>query len=159
MLGELRGALENCQTNIDEGRFERLPELRDKCNECYNKLKNYVENVVRESVVRDCPDILAQYMRAMLLAGIAVRDLSYIMGEYKSTMNYSNRLLDDSKKLKDSVYDVVDSIQALFWRQDVHLDLAIEAKESYERLASHVLLLKELPAEEIKKIQTSQIKS
>lgn len=159
-IGKLSGLIKSCQIDINEGRNSRFPDYRKEFIVLYEELKSFVFSMTNNSqFLRKQHAVFIQYARAMFLAGVAARDLSYRMGEIGTTLKLSEDIGNDSQCLNKTVLEAVDNVPALFWRQEEHLDIAIEIRESRDRLLSHIDLLKVLPKELLNPILDHQVVS
>ncbi|WP_153145310.1 hypothetical protein [Dechloromonas sp. H13] len=158
LIGKLNGTIHACQVDLSEQRNDRLPVYRQAFIEAYNVMKSFVFAMARKAdEFRTHEQVFVEYSRAMFLAGLAARDVSYRMGEEASAIEFSERLSRDAQELKSLVYGIVDTVPALLWRRDEHVDVAIEIRESQERLQSHVDMLKALPGDELQGLLTRQV--
>jgi hypothetical protein len=158
LIGKLIGTIRGCQMDILEQRNHRLVDHRQTLIEEYHQLKTFVFAMARSKAeLKTHVDVFSQYLRAMLLAGIAARDVIYRMGEYESAIAFSNELAKDGKELSDLVIGIIKLPASQFWVREPHFDVAIDVRESSDRLASHVMLLEKLPKKELQKLLCNQL--
>ena len=158
LIGKVNGLIHACSIDILEGRTHRFESYRQSFLENYHVLHQICNLMSKSSEnLKNHFEILKNYMQAMLLTGIAARDLCYRIGENSTALFISEKISKDIENLEATMYENINSIPALIWRNDDHIDLVLEARESKERLKSHVCMLENLPHNNLQQILVNQI--
>ena len=150
LLGELKGLLYTCALEIREGRTENLIHYRRKFIEKYHSIQRVVEGILfNDELLKDCADVFHEYLLAMILAGIAARDVSIYANEHDSSRAFSTELCSEIAKIEKRLTEKIRSPSALFWQREIHLDIVKSVRESRDRVLGHHAALNEIPREKI----------
>lgn len=150
LLGELKGLLQACALEISEGRTENLIHYRRKFIEKYHSIQRVVEGILsKDELLKDCADVFHEYLMAMILAGIAARDVSIYANEQDSSRVFSAELCAEITKLEKKLTEKIKSPSSLFWQREIHLDIINSVRESRDRVLGHNAALIEIPLEKI----------
>ena len=157
-FGDLLGALQSCHMEISENKTERFSHYR----QCFLSAYHHAHSLLKKSlndtnILKKHEDVLQQYYQAMVLAGIAARDISYRMGKSQSAREIAVEMAKSSEDIFSMIKGILNSPSSLFWQQPKHLEFAHQIKESTARLKSHEEMLRLLPMEEINKIIERQV--
>jgi hypothetical protein len=148
LLGKLSGTLHACHLDIRGGHPERTVFHRAALIECYEQISYIVREAVFDSrLLRHHAPLVERYFQAACLAGVAARDLCYRLNDTEGAAHLAARVSSDALSLFSQLRSTLTAPSALFWREPAHVTLALTAKESHARLASHQEMLRFLPAE------------
>ena len=151
LIGHLRGTLHACHLDIQEGRRERLVEYRRSLLESYYIFKEIVDGIAgNPELVRESIEIFNKYSQFMFLAGVAARDVTYRMGKKNSARDLADEFAEHAIGLERSLRMTLSQPSALFWRNDQHISVALEIRESTARLSSQAESLRLLSNKEVR---------
>lgn len=151
LLGELKGQLQACVLEIGEGRSENLITYRRKFIEKFHSIQRVVEGILsNDDLMKDSVEVFHEYLLAMILVGIAARDVSIYANEHDSSKKFSMELCDEITKIEKRLTDKIKSPSALFWQREIHLDILKSVRESRDRVLGHNVVLVEFPIDNIR---------
>lgn len=158
MFGRLLGALHSCHLDIAAGNEQKLADYRHTFLEAYHLFRSVVEEVLGNAeLLRRFEPVLRRYMQAMFLAGIAARDVSYRLDDAQGAQQLALEIAREASALAETAQKRLSAPSALFWRNNEHVTLALDIRESAARLRSHEEALRVLPSSEIGKIAARQL--
>lgn len=158
MFGRLLGALHSCHLDISAGNMQKLADYRHTFLEAYHQFRSVVEEVLgNPELLRRFEPVLRRYMQAMFLAGIAARDVSYRLNDVQGAQQLATEIAQQASALAEAAQKKLSAPSALFWRNDEHITLALDVRESAARLRSHEEALRVLPSSEIRRIAARQL--
>lgn len=150
MIGKLRGAMHACHLDIKSGQMHRMSEYRQVFLEAHHQFYGLIRGIVRNhELLRRLEPVLKQYIRAMLLAGIAARDVSFQMDDEAGAIDVAKTISSHSQEIADGIGNCLKAPSSLFWQTEAHIDLALEVRESAARIKSHEEELIMLPRQEL----------
>jgi hypothetical protein len=138
MFCKLKGAMYACHLDIKCGQLHRLSEYRHvfiETHEQFYTLSRWV--ITNDDLLSRHEPELKQYIRAMLLAGIAARDVSFQMDDDSGAIDVTKTISFHSQEIADVLEKCLKKTKNLFWRTEAHINLALEARESTARIRSH----------------------
>jgi hypothetical protein len=158
LMGRLLGALHACHLELASGDTQRFAEYRQVFLEAYYQFRLTVDAIVRDpDLLRRHDACLRNYAQAMFLAGVAARDTSYRMTDHAGALHIADEVAKHSVALAAHARDRITAPSALFWRNDAHVELVLEVRESAARLTSHEETLRVLPRAAIDELGSRQL--
>lgn len=158
LIGRLRGTLYACHLDLQVSRMVSLAGYRKDLLEAYYSLREVANGIAgNPELLRQFVDVFHQYSQYMFLAGIAARDVTYRLGEEGAAKNLSYNIAAHSIALDGSLRSTLIQPSALFWRENNHITVALETRESAARLNSHAESLRWMSKKDIHTLVSSQI--
>ena len=156
VLGRLRGQMEACAYDLQEGRLERLSAYREKFLSAYRELEAVCRGIMADTALfKKFPLMLQNYYQGMILAGIAARDVSYQMNEEKTASSLARQVQEDVESIASKLAICIRQPSWLFWQDVSHLRVAKVIKDGSTRIAQHAAMLATLPRETLARLASA----
>jgi len=138
-LGTVRGKLRACHLDLRAGRDQLLPSYRKEFLETFYAFRELVLGLARDrELFRFHPQLLRVCEQAMILCGVAARDLTERIDDAEAAAAVERQLLAASTELCATIQQRMRAPSALFWLDREHLEAGRHVAESHRRLSGQV---------------------
>lgn len=158
LLGNLLGAMHACELDLAKNNTEHLSSYKNRFLECFHQFRLFSLKIAQDpTLLRSYEDALSQYSQAMVIAGVAARDLLVRMGDIVGAQTLTALIANSINELALQTEAILKKPSSLFWAERTHRATLKSLQESHARVRGHQEALRALPLSVIEAAVSKQV--